>query len=73
MESEIFGHVKGAFHRATAAIAKAPRYRPTGALLFLDEVAEMDIALLKSCSALPAGETGAAARRGHPTKSPTHA
>ncbi|ACI97614.1 sigma-54-dependent transcriptional regulator [Rhodospirillum centenum] len=44
MESEIFGHVKGAFTGATADHAGAA-LQAHGGTLFLDEICEMDLAL----------------------------
>jgi two-component system repressor protein LuxO len=44
LESEIFGHVKGAFTGA-AADRKGAAMQADGGTLFLDEVAEMDMAL----------------------------
>ena len=44
MESEIFGHVKGAFTGAISEREGAAR-RANGGTLFLDEVCEMDLAL----------------------------
>ncbi|WP_294541244.1 sigma-54 dependent transcriptional regulator [uncultured Rhodoblastus sp.] len=44
MESEIFGHVKGAFTGASAD-RKGAALQADGGTLFLDEVAEMDLAL----------------------------
>ena len=44
MESEIFGHVKGAFTGATND-RKGAALQADGGTLFLDEVAEMDLAL----------------------------
>ena len=44
MESEIFGHVKGAFTGATSN-RKGAAARADGGTLFFDEIAEMDMAL----------------------------
>lgn len=44
MESEIFGHVKGAFTGATSN-RKGAAARADGGTLFFDEIAEMDLAL----------------------------
>ena len=44
MESEVFGHAKGAFTGAHSARAGAAR-RADGGTLFLDEICEMDLAL----------------------------
>jgi len=44
MESEIFGHVRGAFTGATDSRAGAAE-RADGGTLFLDEIAEMDLGL----------------------------
>jgi len=44
MESEIFGHVKGAFTGATAEHAGAA-IQANGGTLFLDEICEMDLSL----------------------------
>ncbi len=44
MESEIFGHVRGAFTGATEDRAGAAE-RADGGTLFLDEIAEMELGL----------------------------
>ena len=68
-ESELFGHVRGAFTGALANRARRSSRRPNGGTLFLDEIGEMPLAMQAKLLrvARDAARFAASARRTSPT------